>query len=190
MDLTEFSSILQLFRDVKVISDDTGQRVVLRATHADWGMVAIKVANSCNDGMIERFRREVGVLCQIQSPYYPRQYEFHVTPAKGVCTVEEFVEGESLLACMDRFADCQSARALVLELCQGLSEIWKRNVVHRDIKPGNIIIATGSTPKIIDLGIARFLSETSLTHPAAPHDPCTPNYAAPEQLTNRKIVTM
>jgi serine/threonine protein kinase len=59
-------------------------------------------------------------------------------------------------------------------------------VIHRDLKPDNIIIAASTVPCIIDLGIARLVSGTSLTETVALMGPCTPIFAAPEQLTNRK----
>jgi serine/threonine protein kinase len=69
----------------------------------------------------------------------------------------------------------------------GLHELWSRRVVHRDVKPDNILIRnTDGSPCIIDLGIARLLDRTSLTVSYLPQGPCTPPYAAPEQLTNRK----
>jgi serine/threonine protein kinase len=67
-----------------------------------------------------------------------------------------------------------------------LDAIWQRGVVHRDLKPANILIVTDSFPRIIDLGIARLVGGASLTKTYFMMGPCTPNYAAPEQLTNRK----
>jgi len=67
-----------------------------------------------------------------------------------------------------------------------LSILWDRNIVHRDLKPRNIIIRPNKLPVIIDLGIARFLDLDSLTNTLNLMGPCTPIYAAPEQLSNRK----
>ena len=69
-----------------------------------------------------------------------------------------------------------------------LDVIWRRNVVHRDIKPANILITPAGEPRVIDLGIARFLDDTSLTASIACCGPATPIYAAPEQLINRKAM--
>lgn len=63
--------------------------------------------------------------------------------------------------------------------------LWNKNIVHRDIKPQNLIITNGSIC-VLDLGIARVIDQTSLTCSYAPFGPCTPNYASPEQLENRK----
>jgi len=71
-------------------------------------------------------------------------------------------------------------------LVKALSIIWDKNIVHRDLKPENIIIKPNGLPCIIDLGIARFLDLESLTKTISPIGPCTPIYAAPEQLLNNK----
>ncbi len=58
--------------------------------------------------------------------------------------------------------------------------------MHRDLKPQNIMVRSNGEPVIIDLGIARFLDLESLTDTLNAIGPCTPIYAAPEQLTNQK----
>ncbi len=75
----------------------------------------------------------------------------------------------------------------LLHLFEGLKLLWGKKIVHRDLKPENILIRPNMLPVIIDLGIAKSMSEgaTIITNPAFP-SPCTPRYAAPEQLTNNK----
>ena len=73
-------------------------------------------------------------------------------------------------------------------MVKGHSVIWDKNIVHRDLKPENIIIRPNGMPCIIDLGIAGFLDLESLTKTISPMGPCTPIYAAPEQLTNNKNI--
>ena len=75
---------------------------------------------------------------------------------------------------------------LIIQLVTGLKIIWVKHVVHRDLKPDNILILPSGETKIIDLGIARLLDMESITRTLAMRGPCTPIYAAPEQLSNRK----
>jgi eukaryotic-like serine/threonine-protein kinase len=87
---------------------------------------------------------------------------------------------------MGIYRNAKEIYSLLDSLVAGLSIIWDKNIVHRDLKPENIIIRQNGMPCIIDLGIARFLDLESLTKSISPVGPCTPIYAAPEQLTNNK----
>ena len=73
-------------------------------------------------------------------------------------------------------------------LIEALDILWSRRVVHRDIKPQNVIIRPNNRPVVIDLGIARLLDVSSLTMTGAAIGPCTMQYAAPEQLRNMKPI--
>ncbi len=87
---------------------------------------------------------------------------------------------------MSEFKEPNDIFRLLSSLIKGLSIIWDKNIVHRDLKPENIIIRPSGLPCIIDLGIARFLDLEALTKTISPFGPCTPIYAAPEQLNNNK----
>jgi eukaryotic-like serine/threonine-protein kinase len=99
---------------------------------------------------------------------------------------EEYVESRPLTYCMEAFATPGSSIRFVHNLVHGLDVLWQRRIVHRDVKPDNILVTPSGRPKIIDLGIARLLDADSLTHSLNARGPCTPVYAAPEQLKNRK----
>lgn len=164
-----------------------GQKVVYSAIHPDFGAVVVKHGEYRSSTRLERIAREVQLLKELDSSYYPRHYEFIIDPAdRAFIIVEERLDAKELRAVSDRFQDDASILALLRDLVQGLCEIWSRNVIHRDIKPENILVTSDNEPRIIDLGIARFLDKTSLTLSAAARGPATPIYAAPEQLLNRK----
>lgn len=69
---------------------------------------------------------------------------------------------------MDKFRTPEAIFQLMSHLIEGLSIIWDKGIVHRDLKPENIIIREDGKPCIIDLGIARFLDQESLTNTLAP----------------------
>ena len=87
---------------------------------------------------------------------------------------------------MAEFKEPKDIFRLLSSLTKGLAIIWDKNIVHRDLKPENIIIRPSGLPCIIDLGIARFIDLEALTKTISPIGPCTPIYAAPEQLNNNK----
>lgn len=164
-----------------------GQKVVYSAVHPEFGAVVVKHGEYRSSTRLERIAREVQLLKELTSPYYPRHYEFIIDPAdREFLIVEERLDASELRTASDRFKDDASILALLRDLVRGLDEIWSRNVIHRDLKPENILVTMDDEPRIIDLGIARFLDKTSLTFSAAPRGPATPVYAAPEQLLNRK----
>lgn len=160
--------------------------MVYRATCVDHGEVVLKVGNYASEPSLERIKREVAVLRNITSDYYPTIFEFKVFPNNRFLIVEQYIDSTPLGDCFARFSDPKTALELVLEMTTALTVLWSKRIVHRDLKPDNILIRKDGKPKVIDLGIARLLDDESLTRTVAASGPCTPIYAAPEQLTNRK----
>lgn len=163
-----------------------GQRVVYKVEHPDYGTVALKIgyyqtSDNPDDWDIRRIEREVAIYQQIESPYYPRNYDFQLIPQNRYIIIEEFIDSIPLSQCMDKFERPADALNLIKTLTEGLQVIWSKGIVHRDLKPDNILITSDGSPKIIDLGIARDTDSTSLTRTFV-GGPLSVNYAAPEQL--------
>lgn len=163
-----------------------GQKVVLSVTHEEYGSCILKIGHARAFSSLNRVVREVAVLKNISSRFYPRQYEFEVYEDHRFLILEEKIEGNPLSDFIDRIESVKAATALMAEIIEAIMIIWKLKIVHRDIKPDNIIISSDGNPRIIDLGIARLLDFESLTNTLACYGPCTPAYASPEQLQNRK----
>lgn len=163
-----------------------GQKSAYRVVHPIYGVSVVKIGNYKSPTTLERARREVLVQREINSEYYPKNYEFEILSADTFVLVEEYIESMPLSQSMGTFNTVRQVLNLIKHISTGLKIIWDRRIVHRDIKPDNILITPSGLPKIIDLGIARLLDFPSLTHSLARLGPCTPIYAAPEQLTNRK----
>lgn len=164
-----------------------GQKTVWIARHVTFGRVALKAI--INDPPDSRVLREVEILRSIDSPYYPKLFKAYNHEENGtnyLIIIEEFIEGTELSELIGHFTNEIQIKALAEDLLAGLDVLWSRNIVHRDIKPANIIIRPNSKPVILDLGIARQLDKETLTATCQLMGPCTPIYAAPEQLENRK----
>lgn len=173
----------------KVIRDlpKGGQKTVQLAEHPTVGLVVIKRGAIRSFTSLERIKREVELLSELKSEYYPLQYQFNIdVKTKEFEIVEDYIDGKVLREIMAEFRNPKEIFHLLDSLVKGLSIIWDKNIVHRDLKPENIIIRPNGMPCIIDLGIARFLDLESLTKTISPLGPCTPFYAAPEQLSNNK----
>lgn len=163
-----------------------GQKVVYRASDPARGEVVLKVGQYSSPSSLERIRREVSVLKDIDSDYYPKNYDFQELSNDRFLIIEEYVDALPPSDCFQDFREPKSILEFIIHLVTGLTIIWDKRVVHRDLKPDNILIRQNGPPKIIDLGIARLLDLESLTRTLAMRGPCTPIYAAPEQLANRK----
>jgi len=164
-----------------------GQKTVHLAEHPKVGTVVIKKGAIKSFTSLERIKREVELLSELESDFYPKQHHFNIdVKTKEFEIVDDYIEGKVLREAMKQFKTSKEIFTLFNSLVEGLSIIWDKNIVHRDLKPENIIIRPNGMPCIIDLGIARFLDLEALTKTISPMGPCTPIYAAPEQLTNNK----
>jgi serine/threonine-protein kinase len=102
--------------------------------------------------------------------------------------VMEFVEGESLKEVIDRWRPLQAdlALALVHQVCRGLEHAHAKGIVHRDIKPGNIMLTKSGVAKITDFGLAK-LTQGNSSQTAADQILGTPLYMSPEQAFGESV---
>lgn len=106
----------------------------------------------------------------------------------GYFMVMEFIEGESLREILDRWRNVpvDIALALVYYVLLGLEHAHGKGIVHRDIKPGNIMITRAGKVKITDFGLAKLL-QTATQHTAANSILGTPLYMSPEQAFGESV---
>jgi serine/threonine protein kinase len=134
----------------------------------------------------ERFVREARMAAQLSHPNIVAVYD--VGEEDGVpYIVMEYVEGETLHDLMAREGPLDTERALdiVLQVCAGLEHAHGAGLVHRDIKPQNLLLRTDDTVKIGDFGIARPLKATQLTEAGTVLG--TAAYLAPEQALGEQV---
>ncbi len=139
----------------------------------------------------ERIDRDVQAMTTIRSPFIVHLVEFQklITEQQIIIyTLEEFIEGRDLawrLESGDPFSPHEAA-VFLDKMLQGLEACWEKRIVHRDIKPDNILLRANGDPVIIDFGICRLVDATSITRTSAPHGPRTKLYAPPEMIQNQK----
>src|SRR5262249_42886336 len=107
--------------------------------------------------------------------------------ADGHFIVMEHVPGQTLKALIER-AGPQPLRYVIdvgRQLCRALEAAHRQRVIHRDVKPSNILLTPSGTPKLVDFGLASALMEEMA---ASPGGLGTPLYAAPEQLIDAASV--
>jgi len=159
------------------------------------GSVAIKLLNVALIGRPNelRFAREGSLLARLEHPNIARLADAGVAENGQPYLVLEYVEGgERIDAHCERMGLDVTARIrLFLDVLAAVAHAHSRLVVHRDLKPPNILVTPAGAVKLLDFGVAALLAaknETSeLTREVGP--PLTPEYAAPEQLARGTITT-
>jgi hypothetical protein len=133
------------------------------------------------------FEREAELLAGISHPNLVTIFDYgRDEPTGYFYYTMSFIEGPSLSELIRRQADNrlppEQAVKLVCGMLEGLEQLHDRGIVHRDIKPGNILVAPGGRPVLMDLGIARVLPESDLTqYTSTQVIRGTPLYMSPEQ---------
>ena len=157
--------------------------------------VAIKMmrTSAAGDELFERFRIERQVLADLEHPAIARLYESG-TSADGLpyIVMEYVADGLRIDDYCDRNGlTVQRRIELFRSICEAVAYAHRRLVVHRDIKPTNILVTADGEPKLLDFGISKLLSPTSpdFTLTMAEVGPMTPAYASPEQLRGQAITT-
>ncbi|HET8774758.1 MAG TPA: protein kinase [Thermoanaerobaculia bacterium] len=148
--------------------------------------VAIKLVRG-GESLVQRFRQERQILAGLDHPNIARLVDGGTTADGLPYLVMEYVDGTPI----DVFARDLSNTAklrLFLQLCDAVQYAHRSLIIHRDIKPGNVLVTAEGVPKLLDFGIAKLASPE--TRPAATVTRLmTPEYASPEQLAGAQVTT-
>src|SRR6478609_5043533 len=151
--------------------------------------VAVKVMHremSEQEDQLERFRQEARAVAKISHPNVVSVIDA-AEDSGHPYIVFEYVEGETLKQRVSRVGalDIQEALAYAIEIARGLSIAHGRNMVHRDIKPQNVLIDDEGRAKLTDFGISRQLEQAGMT--ATGRVLGTTDYVAPEQAMGHGV---
>jgi serine/threonine-protein kinase len=132
---------------------------------------------------IERFREEARAAAQLTHPHIVRIHGVGHSPDRGDFLVMEFIDGVNL---EDRLAvgplDLKRAAEIVADVADAIEHAHARNVIHRDLKPGNILINADDQVMVTDFGLAKRLDWSQLEKEPSNLIFGTPGYMAPEQV--------
>ena len=159
-------------------------------------LVAIKVVKRGfeTEFVLSRFANERQILAHFDHPYITKFLDSGITADGRPYFVMEFIAGDQI----DRYCDSHGLTTrerlqLVQKVCSGVEYAHRNLVIHRDLKPRNILVTEDGDPKLLDFGIAKIIEENPVTgeHSATVTvvRMMTPEYASPEQARGDLITT-
>jgi serine/threonine protein kinase len=179
------------YRIVEVLGQG-GMGTVYKAQHRLMErVVALKMIDrglTGNPAVVERFRREVKTAAQLNHPNIVHAYDAEQV-GDSHFLVMEFVEGTTLARLVEQQGPLSVAQACddVRQAALGLQRAFENGMVHRDIKPQNLMRTPGGVVKILDFGLARLMSDNSPSLAAPVSESVTEN-ASPACLTQTGMV--
>ena len=181
----ENSKVVGKYRVVGKISSG-GTATVYRAVQTDLDRtVALKVLHSHlteADDFHERFFREAKITASLNHPGIVQVFDYGRDGSSHFLAME-YIEGSSLDRYLTgkRHLPQEIGLLIMADVCRALAHAHKRGVVHRDLKPQNILLSRDGRVKLADFGLARLL-DGSMQHLTAPnHIAGTPQFLSPEQ---------
>jgi serine/threonine protein kinase/tetratricopeptide (TPR) repeat protein len=171
-----------------------GMGEVYRAVRADGNFtkeVALKVVRGGIDAafIVDRFRNERQILASLDHPNIARLLDGGTTEDGLPYLVMELVDGAPIdVYCDAHRLTIRDRLRLFREVCAAVQYAHQRLVVHRDIKPTNVLVTSAGVPKLLDFGIAKIL-DASKDGPITLARPMTLEYASPEQILGEPITT-
>ncbi|HEV8217805.1 MAG TPA: serine/threonine-protein kinase, partial [Gemmatimonadaceae bacterium] len=158
--------------------------------------VAIKLLRNSPDAeeLHRRFLAERQILASLSHPNIAQLIDGGTTDGQLPYLVMEYVDGLPITIYCDRHAlDVASRLRLFIDVCRAVNSAHQNLVIHRDIKPGNILVTAVGQVKLLDFGIAKLLN-SAMSGMAVPHTRTTfrvmtPDYASPEQVRGDPLTT-
>lgn len=147
------------------------------------------LSNRRSESTLERFVAERQILADLVHPNIARLIDGGNASDAGPWFALEYVDGVPLTAwCDARQLSINQRLDLFLDVCRAVTYAHEHLVIHRDIKPGNILVDVGGEVKLLDFGIAKLIEENG-AQTATAIRVFTPEYAAPEQVRGERMTT-
>jgi len=161
----------------KVLDKEVNEKIALKL---------LKPEIATDEKTIERFRNELKFARKIGHPNVCRMYDLNREGDTHYITME-LVSGEDLKSTITRIGQFPIGKAISItkQVCDGLAEAHRLGVVHRDLKPQNIMLDKEGNARIMDFGIARSLKAKGLTGAGVMIG--TPEYMSPEQVEVKDV---
>jgi predicted Ser/Thr protein kinase len=159
----------------KVLGEHVALKVIAPAWHHE------------HDALVERFRREAAAALKVSSPHVIRIHDIGEAPGGLLYLSMEYFDGKTLAELLAGRGPLgkRELREIIGQVCDGLDAAHRASVVHRDLKPQNVLVGERNVVKIIDFGLAKTAFTAGLTATGLLLG--TPHYMAPEQVRGKDI---
>ena len=173
-----FEGISRRFTDVEILSESDVNIVAKAKRYGRWWLLkGLRQELACESVYSQMLRKELEVVMKLQHPCIPTAIGLEHVENIGECIVMEYVDGVTLTEWLSEKHERKVCRRIAMKLVEVVAYIHMNGVVHRDLKPDNILIArNGETVHVIDFGLADTDSQAVLKQPAG-----TLRYMSPEQ---------
>lgn len=173
---------LERYEILELIGEGVSAKVYKAVDKQTRSLVAVKVLSphlQTDDISIERFRREIQITRHLQHPQIVSIYDL-VQDGETWCLVMELVDGQNLkdFIRLETPLPLETVLSMLRQILDVLSVCHQGNVVHRDLKPQNVIIDAQRRARLLDFGIARMATLSDLTQTGTAIG--SPEYMAPE----------
>jgi len=143
------------------------------------------------DEILRRFRQERQTLAALDHPNVAKLLDGGATDDGRPFLIMEHVDGRPIDEyCFERQLNTRQRLELFLTVCAAVHYAHQNLVVHRDLKPGNILVTKDGIPKLLDFGIAKLLDPSrtdAITRTESTVRLMTPDYASPEQVRRQRV---
>ena len=164
-----------------------GMSEVFRALDASGRVVAIKILQQTDPYLVEKFVQEgnqIGPLLRGHANI-AFVHEFGKSPDSRLYIVMEYIDASSLRKVMRREMSEAETVKIVGQVCSALAFAHENDIVHRDVKPENVLVMEDGVAKVLDFGIAKLTSASTVTRDKIVG---TPEYISPEQARGERVL--
>ncbi|MGV3662831.1 MAG: protein kinase domain-containing protein [Prosthecobacter sp.] len=184
--IAELDELIPAYKFLEYL-DSGGMGAVYKAVQKSLNRtVAVKLLPRVHldkEGFADRFKREAHALAQLNHPHIIAVYDSGETRDGQMYYVMEFVAGMDLQHLLKR--ESPSPRRIlqiISQVCDALQYAHERGIVHRDVKPANILIDERGNVKVADFGLAKIVGPQAVDYTATGTTLGTPDYIAPEAM--------
>jgi serine/threonine protein kinase len=179
--------------EIKALIGEGGMGDVYLGEHTSIGRkVAIKALKSelsSNEEIRKRFKNEAKVMAKLQHPNIVGLYDFHEDES-GLYLIMEYVEGIELaekINTLNEPLDIDEAKGIMLQILKAFHYAHENGIVHRDVKPANVLISNTGQVKVLDFGIAKIVGNEQFNLTKDGSNVGTAYYMSPEQVQGKTL---